>query len=86
MKDITSSVDTPRQQWHGFISSFLSRTILLQLLNCVGFLLPYSFQSPPFIMISGDVHGPVTDMGNYNSGVIAGTVTIGTLVQSNKSE
>jgi len=37
------------------------------------------------IMISGDVHGPATNMGNYNSGVIAGTVTI-TLVQSNKSE
>jgi hypothetical protein len=39
-----------------------------------------------FIMISGDVHGPVSNMGNYNSGVIAGTVNIGTLVQSNKSE
>ena len=51
-----------------------------------GVLLSYSLPSPPFIMISGDVHGPVTNMGNYNSGVIAGTVTIGTLVQSNKSE
>jgi len=49
-----------------------------------GVWLPYSLQSPPFIMISGDVHGPVTNMGNYNSGVIAGS--IGTLVQSNKSE
>jgi len=37
-------------------------------------------------MISGDIHGPVTNMGNYNSGVIAGSVTIETLVQSNKSE
>jgi len=37
-------------------------------------------------MFSGDVHGPVTNIGNNNSGVIAGTVTIGTLVQSNKSE
>jgi len=39
-----------------------------------------------FIMISGDVHGPVNNMGNYNSGVIAGTVNIGNLIQSNKSE
>jgi len=35
-------------------------------------------------MISDDVHGPVTYLGKYNFGVIAGT--IGTLVQSNKSE
>ena len=37
-------------------------------------------------MISGDVNGPVTDMGNYNSGVIANTVTIRKLVPSNKSK
>ena len=36
-------------------------------------------------MIDGDVHGPVTDVGNDNSGVIADTVNVGTF-QSNKSE
>ena len=35
------------------------------------------------MMISGDVHGPVSNFGNDNSGVIANTVNI---VQSNKSE
>jgi hypothetical protein len=34
-------------------------------------------------MISGDVHGPVSNMGNYNSGVIANNVHI---FQSNRSE
>jgi len=37
-------------------------------------------------MISGDVNGPVSNMGNNNHGVIAGTVHIENLVQSNKSE
>jgi len=37
-------------------------------------------------MISGDVHGPVSNMGNYNSGVIANTVNVGNLIQSNKSK
>jgi hypothetical protein len=37
-------------------------------------------------MSTGDVHGDASNFGNYNSGVIATTVNIGTLVQSNKSE
>jgi len=36
-------------------------------------------------MIDGDVHGPVSGVGNDNSGVIADTVNVGT-IQSNKSE
>jgi hypothetical protein len=46
-----------------------------------------SLQSPYFVMISGEVHmGPVSNIGNYNSGMIADTVNVGMLVHSNKSE
>jgi hypothetical protein len=37
-------------------------------------------------MISGDVHGPVSNIGNNNSGVIANTVNTVNIVQSNRSE
>ena len=37
-------------------------------------------------MISGDVHGPISNMGHYNSGVIANTVNVENLIQLNKSE
>jgi len=37
-------------------------------------------------MISGDVHGPVSNFGNNNSGVIANNVNTVNIVQSNKSE